>query len=50
MTPFTAVGFKEYKDEAIKQLRDGKELRWLFATIAAGMGTDILDIEISVIF
>lgn len=42
MMPFTAVASEEYKDAAIERLCNGEELRWLFATVAAGMGTDIL--------
>jgi len=47
---FTAVNSEEYKEELIRRLREGLELRWLYATIAAGMGMDIPDIEVAVIF
>jgi hypothetical protein len=47
---FTAVNSEEYKEEIMLRLRKGLNLRWLFATIAAGMGMDIPDIEVAVIF
>lgn len=50
MYPFTAVNSEEYKEELLKRLCGGLELRWTFATIAAGMGMDISDIEVAVIF
>ena len=50
MFAFTAVCSEEFKLEVINMLRDGKDVRWVFATIAAGMGTDIPDIEQSIIF
>ena len=50
MFAFTAVCSEEFKLKVIDMLRDGKDVRWVFATIAAGMGTDIPDIEQSIIF
>lgn len=50
MFAFTAVSSEEFKLKVINMLRDGKDVRWMFATIAAGMGTDIPDIEQSIIF
>ena len=50
MFAFTAVCSEQFKLEVINKLRDGKDVRWVFATIAAGMGTDIPDIERSIIF
>ena len=50
MYAFTAVCSEEFKLEVINMLRDGKDIRWMFATIAAGMGNDIPDIEHSIIF
>ncbi|KAF8810424.1 hypothetical protein BYT27DRAFT_7209420 [Phlegmacium glaucopus] len=47
---FTAVNSEEFKDKVMDLLCDGSEVRWVFATIAAGMGTDIPDIVKSVIF
>jgi len=47
---FTAVNSEEYKEEVMEFLCKGSEARWLFATIAAGMGMDIPDIEVVVIF
>jgi superfamily II DNA helicase RecQ len=50
MFAFTAVCSEEFKLKVINMLRDGKDVRWMFATIAAGMGTNIPDIEQSIIF
>ena len=50
MFAFTAVCSEEFKLKVIDMLRDGRDVRWVFATIAAGMGTDIPDIEQSIIF
>ena len=50
MYSFTAVNSEDFKDKVIDLLRDGSEVRWIFATIAAGMGTDIPDISKTVIF
>ena len=47
---FTAVNSEEFKDEIMQRLRDGSELRFLYATIAVGMGMDIPDIETAVTF
>ena len=47
---FTAVNSEDYKEEIMQRLREGLELRWVYATIAAGMGMDIPDIEVAVIF
>jgi hypothetical protein len=50
MYAFTAVNSEIFKDKVMDLLRDGSEVRWIFATIAAGMGTDVSDIGKSVIF
>ena len=47
---FTAVNSEKYKEDVMEFLRKGSEARWLFATIAAGIGMDIPDIEVVVIF
>ena len=49
---FTAVNSEEYKEEIMQRLCKGSEqpVQWLFATIATGMGMDIPDIEVAVIF
>ena len=47
---YTEINSEDYKEKVIDLLRDGKEIRWVFATIAAGMGMDIPDIELAVIF
>jgi hypothetical protein len=47
---YTAVNSEDYKEKVMDLFHEGKELRWVFATIAAGMGMDIPDIELAVIF
>jgi len=46
------VNSEDFKEKVMDLLREEKELRWAFATIAAGMGMDIPgpDIELAVIF
>ena len=51
MYAFTATGSEEYKEGVMERLLDDKKGgRWLFATIAAGMGMDIPDIVRVIIF
>ena len=50
MFAFTAVCSEQFKLKVINMLRDGKDVSWVFATIAAGMGTDIPNIKQSIIF
>ena len=38
MYPFTAVCSEDFKIKLIDMWRDRKDIRWVFATIAAGMG------------
>jgi superfamily II DNA helicase RecQ len=47
---FTAVNSENYKDKVMNLLREGSICRMIFATIACGMGTDIPDIEVVVIY
>lgn len=49
MYTFTAVNSESFKDKLMELYRDGSTTRWVFATIVAGMGTDISDILTSVI-
>ena len=46
---YTAVNSEDYKEKVMDLLLEGK-VRWVFATITAGMGMDIPDIELVVIF
>ncbi|KAF5334931.1 hypothetical protein D9611_012779 [Ephemerocybe angulata] len=50
LLPFTAIHSEEYKEECMERFMKGVELRWLFATLAAGMGTDVPDVEMVVVF
>lgn len=47
--PYTAVFSEHYKETIMEHFRLGS-VRWLFCTDAAGMGCDIPDIEMSVIY
>ncbi|CAA7263912.1 unnamed protein product [Cyclocybe aegerita] len=49
LLPFTAVNSEAYKETVMDLFQDGKA-RWIFATIAAGMGMDIPDIKMVVIY
>ena len=47
---FMVVNSENYKEDVMEFLCKGLEVCWLFVTIAAGMGMDIPDIEVVVIF
>lgn len=49
MRPYTAVFSEYYKETIMERFRSGS-VRWLFRTDAAGMGCDIPDITMSVIY
>ncbi|KAH9858430.1 hypothetical protein C2E23DRAFT_711572, partial [Lenzites betulinus] len=47
--PYTAVYSEHYKQTIMERFREGS-VRWLLCTDAAGMGCDIPDIDMSIIY